>query len=262
MQSKIILFVAGFYIQLTFLPTEYVYMQQICLNQIIFVYKGFIVKENNQTIDFTINIMESGHQLHEIRGKQLSSYITLMSKKHSLKELTTYYYVGVSAFSHILNFIVTNLIMKNGGFTLHASASKVGKDECYIFLGPSGAGKSTIVSLLYPHKILADDRIFIRYESGRFFAYQSTFISKSGLFNPSPKRYKIKKMLFLKQASVNRLDVIERKQELLSLILGQIVTEETGQEKKAISNVTNFIHNGPQGLYLSFKKSREVQRIL
>ncbi len=253
MEKELILCIAGFHVKLIFSPTDYTYLQNICINQLKSTYEGFIVKRIGQKIDFTIRFNESLHQVHSIKTKPIS-YITILSEMPLQKEIVTYYHVSISSFSHILDIVITKLIVPTGGFTLHASACAANRNECYIFLGPSGAGKSTTISLLSPeYKILGDDRILIKKEGDIFYAYQAAFIPKDKQFMYSPKKYRIKKLLFLKKSKMYKMKQITDKKNSFTMLLSQLQTDK----KEAIKNIGRFVSSPPNIYYLYFGKDRK-----
>jgi len=78
-----------------------------------------------------------------------------------------------------LAFLCSAVLMKNGGFLLHASA--VLKDRfSYVFFGPSESGKTTIARLSKGKTVLTDETAAIVRHNGRYSAYATPFAGEFG----------------------------------------------------------------------------------
>lgn len=73
----------------------------------------------------------------------------------------------------VARFLCSVLLMRRGGFLLHAS-SVIHKNAAYIFFGPSGSGKTT-VARLSPDTILSDETTAVSLDGGCFLAHATPF---------------------------------------------------------------------------------------
>jgi radical SAM protein with 4Fe4S-binding SPASM domain len=112
------------------------------------------------------------------------------------------------------------LPFRNGAFIHAAGVDMNGRG--LLFAGPSEAGKSTIVKMLRGKaKILCDDRMIIRKESGGFRAYGTW--SHGEIPDVSPADAPANALFFLRQARENRLERIDDPKAVLKDLLPRFV---------------------------------------
>ena len=94
--------------------------------------------------------------------------------------------------------------------------------QLFLISAPSGAGKSTILKMVLDRgQVLCDDRNIIRHQRGEFWAYGSW--SHGELPIVSNACAPLGMLLFLEQATENRLQMITDKGELVRLLLASLI---------------------------------------
>ena len=104
--------------------------------------------------------------------------------------------------------VVINILSQASGFVSHACGISY-RDRGYLFVGQSGAGKSTIADLWQRKsevKILSDDRIVIRRQNGKLFAYGTPWHGEGKFF--STEKSKLERIFFLKQGKKNEVKML------------------------------------------------------
>jgi radical SAM protein with 4Fe4S-binding SPASM domain len=108
-----------------------------------------------------------------------------------------------------------------GGAFIHAAGVSL-KGRGLLFAGPSEAGKSTIVKMLKGRaKILCDDRIIVRKETGGFLIHGTW--SHGEIPDVSPDSAPLSALFFLRQSRQNRLERIRDPKAVLKDLLPRLV---------------------------------------
>lgn len=116
----------------------------------------------------------------------------------------SYVPMGISS-KTILNALeLEDLVIKEGGFILHASYISI-DGEAILFTAPSGTGKSTQAELwcnLRGAELINGDRAIVKKAENRFYACGVPFSGSSGV--RKNKTLPLKAIVYLKQVAVNR----------------------------------------------------------
>jgi hypothetical protein len=100
--------------------------------------------------------------------------------------------------------LMINLLAQGRGVLLHAIAVKDG-ERGFLFAGTSGAGKSTMSTLWEGREgvtVLSDDRVIVREQEGRFWAYGTPWHGDARA--ASPDAVPLERVFLIQHASVNR----------------------------------------------------------
>ncbi len=122
--------------------------------------------------------------------------------KHSNNEII--WDGNIYKFENLIRRHLSVLIIKKGGFLLHASSIAVKNNtSAVIFTGKSSSGKSTIASVFPDDKILSDELIAITHNSKNDWQVHSTPFrglmkqKRNNTSTTTPKARKIKRIFFL-----------------------------------------------------------------
>ena len=225
--DNIYLSIAGFNIKISFHQPENTFFINRLQAAIKTHYQGFSLAAAPKKADFEIRIC--GQRVFEIIPKKIGgrekSFLNVW--EHSGRnKIVTYHHISALQFQYILKNVVLELLARDKGFIIHASASKVG-DEAVLFTGQPGAGKSTAMSLLHPKFCaLADDSAIIRKIKGRFYFFQTPLTEKNSWVKKGSPGYKIKGVFFLRKSLEFKTERLDNKTAVLERLSKQLFTEE------------------------------------
>lgn len=193
--------IAGFYFKIVFKkiitdksPLEFA--RQRLMSEVVYFLSSFVSTSIPKKIDASI-YFEDDLSLERVKRKTDNSNFVLHYKRKNNNLFITNYHTSIAQFSLLLEDVLNELLLKNDGCGVHASANIINK-KAYLFLGKSGAGKSTISALLGKYfRILADDNIILRRINGDYYVFQTPFYEKSIDIWKSPHAFPLSKVFFL-----------------------------------------------------------------
>lgn len=162
----------------------------------------------------------------------------------------------ITSLENHLRWVVSNELMKRGGFLLHSGGIAKGA-ECSLFFGSSGDGKSTIVELGKGRggKVLSDDLIIVSPEKGGYFAWGAPFYGVLPQKEKEKKSYKIKSLYRIRKSDKTYVKEIS-KGAALGLIVSQcqFIFNQRARNEILVPNVIKFLEKVPC-YELYFKKN-------
>src|SRR3989338_2574033 len=186
-------------------------------------YKNFLLKNSQSEVDYKINIFDDD-KVKNFTFKKKYHFLNIYNKTAKNK-LTTYYLIGLFQFQIILLEILLDLLAKNKGLYLHASANVV-SNKTYVFIGKSGTGKSTISKLLSKkYTKIADDGIFIRKKNKNYYCYMTPFFEKNSFFKKSDK-YPLGGIYCLNKSNHFKIIKLQSQEYIYNRLLKQIVCKK------------------------------------
>lgn len=120
--------------------------------------------------------------------------------------LRSVYPSGISPKTVLNAMEAEHLMVRNGGFILHASFIRVG-ERAILFTAPSGTGKSTQADLWCRYRnaeLINGDRAAVMVEDGRVYAYGIPFSGSSGVAKNA--RLPVSAIIYLSQAPRNSVE--------------------------------------------------------
>ena len=242
--------IAGFNIRINFNDTIWILVKKELKKEIIKYLQEFILKEKPLYIHHFIEFLREEHPKILLFKKDKESYINIC-KNVSKNKTLCFYYISLAIFEKVLANIISELLINNNGFILHASAVKV-NNKAVIFMGESGAGKSTIRLLLYPKLAsLSDDKAIIKRQNKVDYYYQTPFIEKSNKIKKNPTNYPIDRIFFLRKSKSLRVKSLSNNEQIIALFLKQFQTNE-----KYSANIIDFVNKFNKFHYLYFSKNK------
>ena len=218
-ESRIMLLrIAGFNIKLIFEPTDMVIFENRLMRDIEkHVYSPYGVTSFSLKPDYTI-IIKYDKRIFLHKSKKITAQAPLF-KETSRSVLETNYYVSFDQFNYVLMFVLNRLLMKNDGFLLHCAAIST-KKGAIIFVGNENAGKSTVRALLGDKfNPISDDALIIKYERGKYSAYQHCLIERNPVTGKSDKKYTIYRIFLLQKSDSCQSIIIKDKMQIVPLLL-------------------------------------------
>lgn len=254
-RNIIYLSIAGFTIKIKFHKTESPHREEIFRRTITTHFKGFITQASKKQPDYCINFVEQNYFEIFKKGGKKKHFLNIF-EYHIHNTLTSYYHISILQFEFILRTILQNLLFKNNGFILHASACVInGKAD--LFTGPSGIGKSTTIELLKnKYQALADDSVILRKIGDKFYLYQVPITEKEWWVKRGLQKYPLGRIFFLHQANVFHIDIINDKDKILKNMLKQFWTNDRIYAKKQIRTVFALVSHFHNFYTLSFRKEK------
>ncbi len=167
---------------------------------------------------------------------------------------------SVYSFDAFYRVFYTWLMLKRGGFMLHAS-SVVHKGKGYIFTGSSGSGKSTISGLSAETTLLSDELTAVLRKNGEYVVHGNPFW---GDFQKGTAREQapVSHLFFLRKARENRIDQmpmgVKMKQILQNVLFFGRGLELTNE---LLSVFTDFMTQIPSA-ELHFRPDESVWRCI
>lgn len=235
--EPIYLSISDFFIKITFIEGEFPFSRVISRN-IQHIYSGFVVSDPKR-IDYEIEIIQR-KKIDTLSYKKTKNYIVIYERM-SMTKIRTYYYISGLQFRLILRDIIIELLEKQNGFMIHASAI-VHNKFAYLFVGKSGIGKSTIASLLEnKYQVLADDSGILKQKNGYYYFYQSILSEKKNIYKDSC-HYSLGGIFFLKQRQQCVLKKINNKETILAHLLKQLWGMQNNISSNQMRNLTNFVN--------------------
>lgn len=237
--------IAGYVIQIIFLPTEWEEKKITLIDSINKYYKGFIVKKSHK-IDAKIFFNElSGIPFIDNDTKKYSAYFE--NKRNNVYE--TYYHISIYELSQLLLIVIMKLLGSKG-FLLHASGVET-KKGVVLFIGQSGAGKSTTMKMISNRLIpYSDDCVIVKQQKGRFVAYQAPWIEKDIDSIRKYSKYKNIRLLCMlhkkRNFAIKKITYVELLQELI-----QNTWTINGVSKNNIKSVSTLTKSGVNGIHLN-----------
>lgn len=203
LKDKLIyLTVGGYNLLIICKKTEISYIQSSFANNITKIFNKFILPEETKNIDFIIEVVDKEY-LKTLYENRIKKYYISFYEEISKNKFTTYYLVSVVQFQLLLRTIILKIASRDKAFLLHASACLI-NNKALIFPGISGSGKSTIIKLLHSKfPAIADEFVFIKYESGNYYAYQTPFFEKEWWIKKEERKYEILSILFIQKNTTN-----------------------------------------------------------
>jgi hypothetical protein len=167
---------------------------------------------------------------------------------------------SIYCFDAFYRVFYTWLMLKRGGFMLHAS-SVVYKGQGYIFTGSSGSGKSTISGLSSETTLLSDELTAVLRKDGEYIVHGNPFW---GDFQKGTAREQapVSHLFFLRKARENRIEQlpmgVKMKQILQNVLFFGRGLELTNE---LLSVFTDFMTQIPSA-ELHFKPDESVWRCI
>lgn len=243
--------VASFCIKIQFFPTVRIYFQQRLIYDVKEMYKQNLQNSSFKIPDYTISIFDSVPKMLVKKTAYKTSLYIGMYEMNKNSSLRTTYLISRNQFQMILYTVIQNLLARQRGFILHASASLV-KNKAFLFVGPPNAGKSTAMSLLHPYfPALADDSVILRKEHNTYFCYQTPFIEKNYWIKKRVRRYNISKLCFLRKTTSFAIKKIANKAMLITRIGKQLWTTNTWRTNQ-MTTLCEFVNTFDEFYWLSF----------
>ncbi|MFA6532844.1 MAG: hypothetical protein WCT22_02485 [Patescibacteria group bacterium] len=253
MEISLILNIAGFNIKINFHHTQWDLLYKLKQKEIKKNLAGFINKGKPEKIDYEIAFLEASY-LRFIKKKVTKRYYINLFEEVSNRKIITYYQISFVQFQVILRMII-NILLKNQGFIIHASASNI-KGKALLFLGKSGAGKSTTMKFLnHKYQSLADDTVIIKKENSNYFFYQTPFIEKEAWVKKTNKRYGLGSIFFIKKAKFFKKEKISDKNKILNLLIKQLWTNDENDIKNKTAALFKYLYQSGNFFYLYLKKN-------
>ncbi len=137
-----------------------------------------------------------------ITRKDFNGQINLLKKQGYLELCANIY-----SFDSLLRVIYSSIIVREGGFLLHAAGLSINK-KGYVFAGISGSGKSTLAKLCNKLNVLTDEIIIVKHSGKLFYACGTPFWGK---LKGSGKNISVplKRFFFLKKGKELHVDIID-----------------------------------------------------
>lgn len=216
---------------------------------------SWYVENTPESILASVFLKKTGRTEYVIEADHNWSDITI-SYLHGTKE-------AEQAFCYFLgNFIISNKIIHNNGFVLHASSvSYDGKG--LVFTAPSGTGKSTHAAMwkkYYKASILNDDCPIIKIESGKAIIHGTPWSgAKSRAMQASSP---LSAIIILEQAGQNTIRELTN-EEAIPLFLPRVFLpyQNPALMDAVMQNVENAIESVPKYL-LKCRADREATELV
>jgi hypothetical protein len=168
-------------------------------------------------------------------------------QKNSENRTTCYYRFSESHMSMVLGDAITSLLVRSGGFIIHASAVVI-ENKATLFIGRSEAGKSTIMtSLKDMYRPIADDAGIIRKENNAYYFYQAPIIDRFyNWLKIKPQKYALGNIYILdKTNAFNCIKIDNTNTNFQKTILHinddkKAITDNTRQIMEFIKSYNNF----------------------
>lgn len=257
-QGKVInLRLANFDILLQFNPWDGKFEKERIIRAIRTYFRGFITNVPTKKPDYTIQFTgRSAIEVYRKRQKQKRINLINYYEDYSDKTIITFYFISLSMFQNILQFLLHRLLAEKKGCFLHASSVKV-KKEAYLFLAPSGGGKSTIMRMLKDtFTPLGDDSAIIRLIKNKYFFYQTPFIEKEYWLRKDKEGYPVGKIFFLNKANQVYVKKITSREFIIEKLANQLISQDIVTSSINMKTLFDFISSHHQFYSLYFDKNQ------
>jgi hypothetical protein len=142
--------------------------------------------------------------------------------------------------------LMVNILSKGKGMLLHSNCV-VDRGNGMLFTGTSGAGKSTMAEIWKGRDgvdVLTDERVVIRRENGKFFAYGTPWHGTAKIH--SPEKALLKKIFFIKHGNENSAKLLNKTDAASRLVVRAFPTYwDAPGMKFTLDLATNIIENVP-----------------
>lgn len=218
-------------------------------NDLTLYLKPFIITKPSR-YDFKIDVSPE-YKLHEILKIDSNKAYVLAFRTSSTSKITTFYQLGIYEFEYILQGVISHLLNKKNGLSIHGSAVLRG-GKADLFVGQSGAGKSTISNILaknYPK--LSDDASYVNWNGKDFYFHNGPEVGKK--WNLKPDRYLLGNIYFLKKSKTFKIRKIDKNLAFQLLLSSAISTSKTAVKKQM-----DFIAKFNNMYYLYFPNDKSI----
>ena len=250
---------AGETIEISFAPTEFVYLQENLLSQFIKVWGSFLVR--SKRADFRINVVpeETKDSVFVREGGKKYYFLTFLRDfRHN--RVTTYYSAGIRNLDTLLKEVFAYLLEKDG-FLLHCSSLKDKNGQLHAFLARSGGGKTTTASTLSGKGFakFGDDIMIVRKLKGKWRFFSPPFIEKDRA--PVKGESASARLCLVKKTKKAYLRRLEDRKKVLPFLLGQVWLRDGKLSKKTLVSVISFLKDNDfyeLGAILNKKEMRKL----
>ena len=172
--------------------------------------------------------------------------------------------IGDGFFNFLRWFISERLIQQNS-FVVHASCVLNKQNEAFLFLGHSGAGKTTMTELAGARDVLGDDMNLLSINNNEVVVYPGAiggrFLSTIGYDRPS----KLKKIFWLKQDNKNAEVLLDQSLGSLKLLasFANLHWPTLGEERtEKLLDFCSKVASKVEVSELSFEKNSKVWELI
>lgn len=168
-------------------------------------------------------------------------------------------------FHNFLRWFISERLIANHKYVVHASCVLDKNSQGHIFLGHSGAGKTTITQLSAPRLVLGDDMNIISLENNNLMVEAGAI---GGLFNSMigyDKKMQVKALYWLKQSTENKLEKLPESiahQKLLASFANLHWPTLPDETARKLIDFSHRAVNGIECYELQFKKDISIWDIL
>lgn len=255
MSHSIFLKIAGFNIKIIFREARLKAVRKVFEKSIVKLYGGFIENRKSRIIDFSIEMIQRHSTEFFMKEPEKINFTSFYQRKDSNK-MVTYYDISMAQFNFVCYDILEELLHRNSGFILHASAINY-HNKAILFSGKAGSGKSTISRLLgFQYPVLSDDTVFIRNIDGHFYLYQNNMLEKNPKIRKSKQGYLISRIFFLRKSRNFNMVNLTDKQYIISRLFKQLVVNKRLQDNQ-LRQCIEFA-NKSDFYMIYFAKSRKL----
>lgn len=219
--EKIVLEIIGFRILINFKLSNKSYSSIHLMRNINKYFKNFITENNLGKYDFIIDIIENNVRLFDFIGenesKKTHTFINFFDRVGT-RRITTFHYIGIFQFYRLLVYILENLLVRNNGFILNATALlKNEKINLLLNRKEHGSLNPYIVETINAPSILS--QLIIRKQKKGFVLYNYPHIKQWIPINIIKNSYGIGKIYIPKKSNEYRILKILNTENIPSYIL-------------------------------------------
>lgn len=216
--------VAGFYLKLKFHNLRDTKSINKLKENIVTYLSGFIIKNHINKPDIEIHFYKKSPLIISTQANR--NVRGLVFYERNKDKIITFLHLSIGQFIYLVNRLIHELLIKNKGFMLHASAVEH-KGKALIFTGRSGAGKSTAISLLQDEfRPIAEDSVYIRKIDNKYYLYSTPVLERNEVVVKNYKKYKIGKIFFLRKAKDFKIEKINSWEYIYYRLSRQLWTDQ------------------------------------